>query len=187
MTTTLTIVHVAISLVGIGAGFVVMWGLLVSKRLNTWNAIFLVATTATSVTGFFFPVERFTPGLALAIVSLIVLAPALASRYYYDLAGPWWRTYVITAMIAQYLNVVVLIVQSFQKIPSLRELAPTQTELPFALAQLVTLAMFIAYTTVAAVRFRPEPSTEKSDSSKSDPFESAIPHAREVFKVQNQK
>ena len=75
MTTALTIVHVAISLVGIGSGFVVMWGLLVSKSLNTWTAIFLAATTATSVTGFFFPIERFTPALALGILSLIVLRP----------------------------------------------------------------------------------------------------------------
>ena len=170
MITALTIVHVAISLLGIGAGLVVMWGLLVSKRLNTWTAIFLAATTATSVTGFFFPIQRFTPGIALGIVSLIVLAPALASRYCYDLAGPWRRIYVITAMIAQYLNVVVLIVQAFQKIPSLRELAPTQSESPFALVQLATLALFIAYTTLAAVRFRLEPSTEKLPS-----FEFAIP------------
>ena len=167
MTTALTIVHVVISLVGIGAGFVVMWGLLVSKRFNTWTAIFLAATTATSVTGFFFPIERFTPGLALGILSLIVLAPALASRYYYDLAGPWRRTYVITAMIAQYLNVVVLIVQSFQKIPSLRELAPTQSEPPFAAAQLVTLALFIGWTALAAVRFRLEPAAETSVRSSS--------------------
>src|SRR5262249_24186550 len=180
MTTALTIVHVAISLVGIGAGFVVMWGLLVSKRLNTWTAIFLAATTATSVTGFFFPFERFSPGLALGILSLVVLALALASRYYYDLVGPWRRTFVITAMIAQDLKVFVLIVQSFQKIPSLRELAPTQSELPFALAQLATLALFIAYTTLAAVRFRPEPSTEKSA-----PFEFPLQHAREAANVQD--
>ena len=182
MTTTLTIVHVAISLVGIGGGFVVMRGLLVSKRFNTWTAIFLAATTATSVTGFFFPFERFSPALALGILSLIVLAPALASCYYYDLVGPWRRTYVITAMIAQYVNVVVLIVQSFQKIPSLRELAPTQSEPPFALVQLVTLVLFTAYTFLAAVRFRLEPSTERSA-----PFEFAIPHAREVVNVLNRK
>ena len=182
MSTALTIVHVAISLVGIGAGFVVMWGLLVTKRLNTWTAIFLTATTATSVTGFFFPIERFTPALTLGILSLIVLAPALASRYYYDLAGPWRRTYVITAMIAQYLNVFVLIVQSFQKIPSLSELAPTQSEQPFAVAQLVTLALFIAYTTLAAVRFRPEPRMKKSA-----PFAFATPPAREVVNVQDRK
>ena len=162
MITGLTIVHVAISLVGIGAGFVVMWGLLVSKRLNTWTAIFLTATTATSVTGFFFPIDGITPALALGIFSLIVLAPALAARYYYGLVGPWRRTYVITAMIAQYFNVFVLIVQAFQKIPALRELAPMQTEAPFAAAQLVTLALFIAYTTLAAVRFRLEPAMEKS-------------------------
>src|SRR6185295_10718729 len=117
-------------------------------------------------TGFFFPIEQITPALVLGILSLIVLAPALASRYYYNLVGPWRRTYVITAMIAQYLNVFVLIAQSFQKVPSLRELAPTQSEPPFALAQLVTLALFIAYTTLAAVRFR------------LDRFEFEIPHAR---------
>jgi hypothetical protein len=182
MITALTIVHVAISLVGIGAGFVIMWGLLVSQRLSTWTAIFLAATTATSVTGFLFPIERFTPGLALGILSLIVLAPALASRYCYDLAGPWRPTYVITAMIAQYLNVFVLIVQAFQKIPALRELAPTQTEPPFAVAQLLTLALFIAYTCLVAVRFRPEASTGKSDL-----FEIAIPHPRKAVKVQEPK
>jgi hypothetical protein len=182
MTTTLTIVHVAISLVGIGAGFVVMRGLLVSKRFNTWTAIFLAATTATSVTGFFFPFERFTPGLAVGILSLMVLAPALASRYYFDRVGPWRRTYVITAMIAQYLNVFVLIAQSFQKIPSLREVAPTQSESLFVLAQLVTLALFIAYTTVVASRFRLKRPTEKAAR-----FEFAIPQAREVVNVQDRK
>jgi hypothetical protein len=180
MITALTIVHVAISLVGIGAGFVVMWGLLVSKRLNTWTAIFLAATTATSVTGFFFPIEGITAALALGILSLIVLALALAARYYYDVAGPWRRTYVITAMIAQYFNIFVLIAQSFQKIPSLRELAPTQSEPPFAVAQLVALALFIAYVTLAAVRFRPKPRTQKSA-----PFELATPRERKVVNVQD--
>ena len=162
MITALTIVHVAISLAGIGAGVVVMWGLLVSKHFNTWTAIFLAATTATSVTGFLFPIKRFTPALALGILSLIVLAPAFVARYHHHLVGPWRRIYVITAMIAQYFNVVVLIVQAFQKIPTLRELAPTQSELPFALAQLVTLALFIANTSLAVLRFRPEQLPVKS-------------------------
>ena len=182
MITALTIVHVAISLVGIGAGFVVMWGLLVSKRLNTWTAIFLAATMVTSVTGFFFPIEGITPGLALGILSLIVLAPALAARYCYDLVGPWRRTYLITAMIAQYFNVFVLIVQAFQKIPSLREIAPTQSEPPFAVVQIVTLALFIAYTTLAAVRFRPEPRAQKPAS-----FELATPYEREVVSLSRLK
>ena len=180
MITALTIVHVAISLVGISTGFVVMWGLLVSKRLNRWTAIFLAATTATSVTGFFFPIKGITPALALGILSLVVLAPALAARYYYDLVGPWRRTYVITAMIAQYFNVVVLIVQAFQKISSLRELAPTQSEPPFAVVQIVTLALFIACTTLAAVRFRPEPRAQKPAS-----FEMTTAHEREVVNVQD--
>ena len=89
---------------------------------------------------------------------------------------------LITAMIAQYFNVFVLIVQAFQKIPSLRELAPTQSEPQFAVAQLVTLALFIAYTTLAALRFRPEPRAEKSA-----PFKFATPNAREVVNVQDRQ
>ena len=122
-----------------------------------FTAIFLAATTATSVTGFFFPIERLTPALALGILSLIVLAPALASRYYYDLVGPWRRTYVITAMIALYLNVFVLIAQLFMKVPALKAMAPTQSEPPFKRTQLVVLVVFVVLTIATARKFRGDP------------------------------
>ena len=154
---TYTLVHVAISLIGIFAGVVAIYGFVVGLPLKLWNWVFLVFTILTSVTGFFFPIERFTPALALGILSLVVLAPALASRYYFELVGPWRRTYVITAMIAQYLNVFVLIAQSFQKIPLLRELAPTQSEPPFAVAQFIALVAFVALGVLAAKRFRAQP------------------------------
>src|SRR5437773_7408971 len=114
----LTFAHVVISLVGIASGFVVIWGLLTARRLDRWTIVFLASTVATSVTGFiFFPFNGMTPGIVLGMISLAVLVVAIAARYPLRMAGPWRRVYAVTAVIAQYLNFFVLIVQSFQKIP----------------------------------------------------------------------
>jgi hypothetical protein len=154
--TTLTFVHVVISLVGIFSGFVVMLGLLAAKRLEGWTALFLATTVATSVTGFFFPFHGVTPGHILGILSLIVLALAIFGRYGRQLAGGWRRTYVITAVMAQYLNFFVLIVQAFQKVPALKAMAPTQSEGPFKIAQLLALLVFLGLGIVGAIKFREE-------------------------------
>jgi hypothetical protein len=153
---TFTLIHVVISLVAIGSGFVVLFGLIAGKRLDAWTAFFLATTIATSVTGFGFPITGVTPGVVLGVISLVLLAVAVYARYGGHLAGPWRLVYVITAVIAQYLNFFVLIVQSFQKVPALKELAPTQSEPPFAVAQLVTLVAFIILGVFAAKRFRPQ-------------------------------
>jgi hypothetical protein len=154
--TTLTFVHVVLSLIGIFSGFIVMFGLFTGKRLDGWTAIFLLSTVATSVTGFLFPFHRFLPSHGVGIVSLIVLAVAILARYTFELAGAWRRTYVISAMIALYLNVFVLIAQAFQKVSALKAMAPTQSEPPFLVAQLVVMAVFVALTIAAALRFRPK-------------------------------
>jgi hypothetical protein len=153
-----TLFHVILSLVGIGSGFVVVYGLLTSQRLDGWTALFLTTTAATSATGFLFPFHRFLPSHGVGIVSLIVLAVAILARYRYQLAGGWRRTYAITAVVALYLNVFVLIVQSFLKVPALRELAPTQSEPPFQVAQLAALVLFATLAIVAARKFRSGPS-----------------------------
>jgi hypothetical protein len=150
-----TVAHVVLSLIGIGSGFVVVSGFLRAKRLDTWTAVFLATTVATSVTGFFFPVDHFLPSHAVGIVSLLVLAAAVVARYPRRLAGAWGRTYVISAVIALYLNVFVLVVQLFQKVPALKELAPTQSEPPFLVAQLAVMALFVAIAIASAARFRP--------------------------------
>jgi len=152
--TTLTFVHVAISLVGIMSGLVVAYGLLSAKKLDGWTALFLVTTVATSVTGFFFPFKGITPGIVLGILSLVALAIATYARYSRQLAGGWRRTYVISAVIALYFNVFVLVVQLFEKVPALHALAPTQKEPPFAVSQLVVMALFIGLGIAAAKRFR---------------------------------
>jgi hypothetical protein len=155
--TPFTLFHVAISLLAIGSGFVVLAGLISGKRLDGWTAFFLATTVATSVTGFLFPISRLTPGLVLGAISLVVLAVAIFARHGRHLAGPWRPVYVVSAVVALYLNVFVLIVQSFQKVPALKSLAPTQSEPPFAIAQVLALAAFIALGVLAVRRFREQP------------------------------
>jgi hypothetical protein len=156
-TTIVLAVHVAISLVAILAGFVVAWGLVTGKRLDGWTALFLVTTVLTSLTGFLFPVDRFLPSHAIAILSLVVLAAAIYACYTRRLTGGWRLVYVIGAVAAFYLNFFVLVVQAFLKVPPLHELAPQGNEPPFAVVQLIVLAAFVVLGVLAAVRFRVDP------------------------------
>lgn len=149
-----TLVHILISLVGIAAGFGVLAGLLAGNLLRGWTTVFLVSTIATSVTGFCFPFHGFTPGIAVGILSLITLAVASYALYGGRLAGAWRATFVVTAMVSLYFNFFVLVVQLFQKVPALAELAPKQNEPPFAITQGLVLLTFIALTIMARRKFR---------------------------------
>ena len=149
-----TLIHVIISLAGIGSGFVVLYGLLNGKRLDGWTAIFLSTTVLTSVTGFMFPFEGLKPAHILGAMSLVILAIAIYARYGRNMSGAWRSTYVITAAIALYLNCFVSVVQSFLKIPALHAMAPNGNEPPFLVAQLVLLAIFVWLTYRAVKRFR---------------------------------
>jgi len=154
---TFTLLHVIISLAGIGSGFLVMYGLLNGKSLDGWTAIFLSTTVLTSLTGFLFPFEGLKPSYILGGLSLVVLAIAIWARYGRHLAGASRRTYVITAAIALYLNCFVAVVQAFLKVPALNALAPTGKEPPFMVAQLVLLGLFVWLTILASKRFHLEP------------------------------
>lgn len=151
-----TLFHVAISLVGILTGFVVIFALISARQSSGWTGTFLVTTTATSVTGFLFPFHKFLPSHGVGIVSLLVLAVTIPALYVFHLVGPWRRTYVIGAVIAEYLNVFVLIAQFFTKIPALKALAPTQSEPPFLATQVVVMLIFIVLGVLAAKRFPAE-------------------------------
>lgn len=152
-----TILHTAISLVAIASGLIVLAGMLRARRLPGWTALFLVTTVLTSVTGFMFPINGLTPAIIFGVISIVILAIALMALYVKHLSGVWRWIYVTTALAALYLNVFVLIVQSFQKVPALQKLAPTQSEPPFAIAQGVALIAFLVLGTLAARRFRPGP------------------------------
>ncbi len=156
-TSTFTLVHVVLSLVGMGAGVIVMLGLLSGKQLNGWTALFLITTAATSGTGFAFPFDHLLPSHKVGIVSLVILALAILARYLFRLAGPWRHVYAVCAGLALYLNVFVGVVQAFEKVPVLSAMAPTQTEPAFVVTQVGVLALFAVLTIVAAKRFREAP------------------------------
>ena len=151
---TFTLLHVLISLLGIASGFVVVFGMLGGKRLDGWTAFFLATTVATSVTGFGFPFDHLLPSHKVGIISLAVLTIAILARYGLHLAGAWCWIYVVCATMALYLNVFVLVVQSFLKVTTLKAMAPTQTEPPFLVAQSLVLLLFIVLGTMVVKRFR---------------------------------
>jgi hypothetical protein len=149
------LIHVLLSLIGIVAGIVVLRGLLIGQHSDGWTALFLGATILTSVSGFPLAPFGFDPPRAVGVLSLLLLAIACAALYFFRLAGPWRWIYVDSAVAALYLNVFVLVAQAFQKAPPLKALAPTQSEPPFLIAQLVVLAAFVVLGMLAARRFHP--------------------------------
>ena len=150
-----TLVHVVISLVAIAAGAVACARMLEGRRLDGWNSVFLLFTVLTTVTGFLFPITVFTPAIGVGIVSSVALAIALLALYVGRLAGVWRWVYVATALFAFYLNVFVLVVQSFQKIGFLNKFAPTGAEPPFAVVQGIVLLSFLLLGFMVLKRFRP--------------------------------
>ena len=159
-----TLIHVLISLTGIASGLVVMYGFFANKRLDGWTALFLITTALTSITGFLFPFMGVTPAIKLGIISLVVLAITIVTRYPLHLA--WRKTYVIAACAALYFNVFVLVVQLFEKVSTLRAVAPTQKEPPFAIAQISVLVLFVVLTTLAVKKFHTEPMMLAKSSTK---------------------
>jgi len=150
-----TILHVIITLVAIGSGLIVIGGMFASNRLPVTTALFLFTTALTSVTGFLFPIHGFTPALGVGILACLILVVALFALYKENLVGAWRWIYVITAVASLYLNVFVLVVQSFVKVSALTALAPTQAEPPFTITQATVLAVFVLITLIAAIKFRP--------------------------------
>lgn len=153
----ITWIHVIISLIGIVTGLVAMVGLLKSRPMPGWTGIFLLTTILTSATGFMFPVDKLLPSHVIGIISLVLLAIACVALYGQKLAGHWRWIYVVTAMTSLYLNIFVLVIQSFLKVPVLHALAPSvpPSEPPFAAVQGIVLVLFVAVTFLAVRRFRP--------------------------------
>ena len=155
--TAFTLFHVLISLIAIGTGFAVLAGLLSAKQPGGQTTLFWTTAVATTITGFLFPFHGFTPGIGLGLVSMPVLAIGILARYRLGESRGWHRTYAITAVVAVYLNMFVLVVQLFEKVPALRELAPTQSEPPFQIAQLAVLVVFAGLGIQAARKFHIQP------------------------------
>ena len=152
-----TTLHVVISLIAIVTGLVVMFGMLGPYKTGSLAATFLLLTILTSVTGFMFPFDGVTPGIVIGILSVILLAIACVALYAMHLSGAWRPIYVLTALISLYLNVFVLGVQSFLKIPPLHELAPGNPPAGpvFAVVQGIVLVFFAVMIIRVWRRFKP--------------------------------
>jgi hypothetical protein len=155
-------VHVIISLIGIVAGIIVMFGMLGSNRMPGLTAIFLPFTILTSATGFLIPPlvsDKLLPSHIIGALSLVLLAVACFALYGQKLSGGWRSIYVLTALISLYLNVFVLVIQSFLKVPALHALAPSvpPSEPPFAIVQGILLVFFVIVIIGAIRRYRPMP------------------------------
>lgn len=152
-----TMLHVIISLIGIVSGLVVLSGLFGSTRMPGITALFLLTTILTSVTGFLFPFEKLLPSHMIGVLSLVLLAIACIALYAMKLSGAWRWIYVVSAMIALYLNVFVLVIQSFLKVPALTALAPGNPPSGpvFAVVQGIVLLFFVVAIIGAVRRFRP--------------------------------
>ena len=150
---TFTFVHVAISLIGIASGIVAIYGLFSGRVLHGWTGTFLTTTVLTDITGYGFPTDHLMPSQILGAISLVILAVTLVALYSRHLTGAWSRIYAVGATLGLYMNCFVLVVQSFQKVPALKALAPTQSEPPFAVAQLIVLAIFLTVAVRLGIRF----------------------------------
>ena len=145
--------HTLLSVVALISGAVVMTDMLRSRDAGGWTGLFLMTAVATSVTGFGFPFTKFLPSHGVGVVSLLVLAATLLARYAFGLAGAWRWIYAVGLVLAFYFNVFVLIAQLFAKVPALKQLAPTGSEPPFAITELVVTVIFAVLTFLAARRF----------------------------------
>jgi hypothetical protein len=161
-----TLFHVDLSLVGIVSGLVMVLGLISGKNRGGWTALFLSTTVATSVTGFMFPYHGFTPAIGVGIVSLVALGVAILARYRHHLARNWRGKYVITAVIALYFNVFVLIAQLFEKVPALHALAPKGSEPPFVVTEIIVMVIFIALGIAAVKGFREPTAVVREQSAR---------------------
>jgi hypothetical protein len=152
-----TTLHTIISLVAILAGLVVVFAMIGNRRLDGLTALFLATTVLTSVTGFFFHSKAIGPPHIVGVISLVDLAIALVALYGRKMVGIWRPVYVITAVISLYFNGFVLVVQGFDKVALLHPLAPTGKEPPFAIAQGLTLVLFVILGYLAVRKYRPAP------------------------------
>ena len=151
---TLLQIHVALSLLGIVAGLAAMIAMSQGKVPSSLTAIFLGSLVLTSATGFPLPPHGLDPPRIVGIISLVLLAVAIAALYLFRLAGAWRWIYVVTAAIACWLNSFVGVAQAFMKVSFVHALAPTQQEPPFLIAQLAVLALFVVFGWLGVKRVR---------------------------------
>jgi hypothetical protein len=150
----LTFIHTVLSFIAIGLGIVATARLLGAGYASRWTSYFFMTAAAVTLSGFAFPFLGVTPAFATGIVSTVILAAWLLARYRFQLVGVWRSIYALSIVASLYLLIFVTIAQAFQKIPFLSALAPTQSEAPFVVSQVIALGLFAVIAVSAVRRFR---------------------------------
>jgi hypothetical protein len=149
--------HVLISLVAMIAGVILLYRLLAGGPIKTVTAVFLATMIVTDITGYPLAPFGFDPPRVVGTLSLLLLAGSVVAFYVFHLVGAWRWIFCATAVAAFYLDVFVGVVQSFQKLPFLKALAPTQSEPPFIVAQVIVLVAFVALGVATVWKYRTTP------------------------------
>jgi len=153
-------IHVALSLIEIPVGLMVVYGLITNTAHGAWTALFLALAILTSLTGFPLAPFGFDPPRAIGVLTLVLAAIALIALYGFGLKGAWRWIYVVAAVATLYLDVFIAVFQAFLKIPSLHDLAPTQSEPPFLIAEGAVLVIFVVLGILSAIKFHPASSAK---------------------------
>ena len=151
--TTITYIHTAISLIAIPLGIMATARLFRPDLPATWTRSFLWLAVLTSATGFIFPFIGITPAFVVGILALAILAAMRWASTHPETTFARW-TYAGGMVASLYLLIFVAVVQAFLKIPKLHALAPTGTEAPFAITQVLVLLVMLAIGIAALRRFR---------------------------------
>lgn len=170
---TFTVLHVVISLIAIASGLVVVFGLVGSHRLPKLTALFWIMTVLTTVTGFMFflsptQARMVTPAAATGIFATLFFVLGLIALYGKQLFGRWRWIYAVSATVSLYLNIFVLIVQSFQKLTIINPTATLTppfsgppfappTDFHFIVAQGAALVVAVILGVVTVLKFRRGP------------------------------
>lgn len=148
----LLIAHVVISLAALAIGGLTVASVRAGAFPARMSGAFLVTTALTCLSGFPLPADRILPSHIVGVLTLIATAVAGWAQS----AGAR-RAYGAAVIVAFYFNAFVTVVQLFRRLPALHALAPTESEPPFALAQLVLLIVCVvvgrqAWTRAGAVQ-----------------------------------
>jgi hypothetical protein len=150
----LTFIHIACSLIAIGAGGKVLFGLLAGKLVEKWTVIFFRCSLAASVAGLLFSFHHLSFTQWLAMVSVYVSGAAILGWRKFHLVGIWRSICAFSTTIVLCLNILLLTTQAFEHIPVLKALAPTLSEPTFLASQLLESTFFVVLGVVAVRRFR---------------------------------
>jgi hypothetical protein len=141
-------------LISIGAGTIVLFGLLTGELLDKWTVLFLRCTLATSVTGLLFPLHGFTFVQRCSMLTVYVSGIAILAWRKFHLSGVWCSMFALTITVVLYLNVAVAIHQAFAQISRFTEFTPVQPELISQPLQLLVIFVFAVIGIVAVKRFK---------------------------------